>query len=400
MFLVGLFTFSACKTKVGPNIVEPIENDLPHIYINTEKGKAIVEKKTYIPSTIKVDGKEVYESFELIGEVRGRGNSTWEMPKKPYRFKLEEKASLFGLPAAKDWILLNEYIDGTLMYNSVPFKMGQLLEIPYTNTIIPVELTINNEYQGVYAFTEHKEVKSGRIDLGEGGLLLELDSHYDEDWQFKSEKYKLPVMISYPKSKNMDQGQFETIKADFEHLEALIYDEQFPNNNYLDYFDAQAFVDYILVNDLTANREINHPKSVYMNKLAGGKYRMGILWDFDWGYGFHENEIPHYDLITIHYPLLWDVDDVPGTNFFTKIMSDPAIKSLYKERWEYFLNNHYATLIDYVKYYAEITEIAYQNDQAAWGQRGASGDRMVDLDRVLIWLDKRVQYMTERSAEW
>lgn len=256
-----------------------------NIYVEIEGHQEVVEKKEELSAYIQIDGKGKFDDYEGETIIRRRGNSSWAMVKKPYRLKLNSKASLMGLPEYKNWVLLNEYLDGTMLYNSIPFKVGHLLEIPYTNTMIPVELTINGEYWGVYAFTEHKEVGEGRIDIGGDGVLLELDSYYDEDWKFKSDNYSLPVMAQYPKSKNVTNGQFDVIRQDFNTFEQLVYDSSFPNNNYGDYFDDLSFVNYMIVYELTLNMEINHPKSTYMNKLAGGKYRMGIIWDFDWGYG-------------------------------------------------------------------------------------------------------------------
>lgn len=388
---LSLFT-TACKRDKSPNPQPNPESSLPHIYVATEKNKAINTKEDYINATISIDGKEFYDDYEGATGIRGRGNSTWGFPKKPYKLKLDSKAPLFGLESYKTWILLSEYLDGTMLYNSIPFKAAEMLGIPYTNTIIPVELTVNNEYQGLYVFTEHKQVASGRINLGDNGVLLELDAYFDEDWQFKSDKFDLPVMVKYPKSKNMDASLFEEIKNDFEEFESLVHDSSFPNNNYLDYFDAQAFVDYMIVYQLTANREINHPKSTYINKLEGGKYRMGIIWDFDWAYGYEEGG-RHYELYSASYDLIYNDNNLPGTRFFSKFMEDPYIQDLFKDRWLWFKNNHYDALVEHVKDYSYLVRQAYSADHEKWGERNSSQNADEDLQRVLSWLQARVQYI-------
>lgn len=86
------------------------------------------------------------DDYEGTTQIRGRGNSTWEMPKKPYRLKLDKKSVILGLGEERDWILLANYIDPTLMLNAVAFKIGQLLELPFTNHAIPVDLYLNGEY--------------------------------------------------------------------------------------------------------------------------------------------------------------------------------------------------------------------------------------------------------------
>ncbi|MCK9291985.1 MAG: CotH kinase family protein [Bacteroidales bacterium] len=370
---------------------DDLKTVLPHIFIEVEDGAEIVEKDTYLHATITIDGKGSYEDYTGLTQIKGRGNTSWYLPKKPYRLKLHVKAPLLGLPAYKDWVLLAEYLDGSMLYNSVPFKAARQLGIPYTNHIIPVELTINNVYKGVYAFTEHKEVGVGRIDIGKNGLLLELDNNYDEDWKFQSNYFGLPVMIQYPKSKDMNNERLAAIRADFETFESLVFDDSFPDNNYLDYIDDQAFVDYLIVYELTLNQEINHPKSTYINKLAGGKYRMGIIWDFDWAYGF-KPETGHYYEQTATWPLFVDIS-YPGTLFFKRLMEAPHMQQLFKERWNWFITYKYRELKEYVRVYAYTIQPALANDHDLWGPRGSTGNTEQDLQKILNWLEARKNFI-------
>jgi len=144
---------------------------------------------------------------------KGRGNSTWTYPKKPFKIKLDEEASVLGLAAEKDWILLANYLDGTHLLNAVGMKIGQLLEMPYTNHIIPVEVTLNNEYLGGYMLTEQIEVKKNRVNVKEEGMLLNLDTNFDELNQFSSTHFRLPVTIKYPKE--VDAQKVWAIKKDW-----------------------------------------------------------------------------------------------------------------------------------------------------------------------------------------
>lgn len=396
----------ACSSNSHSDAIDTdpeIIPQIPHFSIYTEGGAAITSKEDYVDGNLIIEGFEAYQDMESAIGIRGRGNTTWtHYPKKPYKIKLENSAPLMGLHAYKNWILLAEYLDGAMLYNSVPFKMGELLNMPFTNHIIPVELTLNDEYQGIYAFTEHKEVKANRINVGEDGILLEMDAYFDEDLQFKSDKYELPVMIKYPKYKNLNpveaQEILQNVQTDFNALESLIYDESFPNNNYLEYFDDLEFVNYMMVYQLTLNREINHPKSTYLHKSKNGKYKMGIIWDFDWGFGFAENGM-HYAMNTVETPLFVE-GDLPGKNFFSRIMEDPHIKSLFKSRWNDFRSQHYSTLKTHIKTYAAQVKQAYEKDHEVWEMRNASGDPDQDLQNLLNWLDARAQYIDQQTMNW
>lgn len=368
-----------------------LKSGVPHLYITTKKGAPIDSKENYVEATLRIDGGDVYENYEGTTGIKGRGNSTWAYPKKPYRLKLDTKAPLLGLSSEKDWILLANYLDGSLMLNAVAFKIARLLEMPFTNTAIPVDLTVNGKYLGNYMFTEQKEVEENRINVGKGGVLLELDTFFDEPWKFHSSKYKLPVMIQYPKLEKLAPAeaneQFEIIKNDFEHLLQKIADESFPNNDYLNNFDASALVKYLIVYDLCLNEEINHPKSVYLYKKENDKYTMGPIWDFDWAFGY-EKTYKHFS--NPEKPLFWGGTPTGGI-FFKRFLEDPAIRTLYKKEWNLFRSEKLPELFVYIDNYAEVIKDSYRKDFEVW--RRGSSDLNSTVQTMKDWLNARARYL-------
>lgn len=265
--------------------------------------------------------------------------------------------------------------------------------MPFTNHIIPVDVTINGDYKGNYMFTEHKEVKDNRINIGDDGVLLEMDSYFDQaPWQFKSAAYDLPVMVQYPEVEEMSTEEathvFQTTKSDFEIFESKLAAPEFPENDYLDYLDEASFVNYMIVYMLTDNRELNHPKSTYIHKLSGDqKYRMGIIWDFDWAFGY-EGTTEHF--INPDVPIFGE-NKLPGTYFFERILQSPEIRALLKTRWATFKAQKYSKLIDYIDAYADLIKDSMAADHDVW--HNGSGDSEVEKQRMLDWLDKRVVYL-------
>ena len=119
---------------------------IPELTITTTD-PSIVEipsKDYYLEGTLAVNGRGGYEDYTGKTEVKGRGNSTWGYPKKPYRLKLNKKAEICGLGKAKNYVLLANHLDPTLMLNSVEFKTGRLLELPFTNDAMPVDVVLNS----------------------------------------------------------------------------------------------------------------------------------------------------------------------------------------------------------------------------------------------------------------
>ena len=85
-------------------------------------------------------------------KIRGRGNSTWDMPKKPYKVKLESKASILGMPADKEWALLANYADKTLLRNVTAMEISRICGFKWTPRMVSVEVYMNGKYEGVYTF--------------------------------------------------------------------------------------------------------------------------------------------------------------------------------------------------------------------------------------------------------
>lgn len=368
-------------------------DNLPHLYITTEGGAGINSKENYVNATLRIDGRGKYENYNGTTQIRGRGNSTWTFPKKPYRLKLTTKSSLLGLPAERDWVLLANYIDPTLMTNAVAMKIGSQLELPFTNHIIPVNVTLNGAYIGSYNFTEQIEVGSGRIDIGDDGLLLEIDTNFDEEYKFHSKNYALPVMIKSPDLDN--NTEIIPISGLFDEMESLVYDPSFPNNAYKEHIDVQSLAKFILVQLLTDNEELNHPKSIYLFKTIAGRFNMGPIWDFDWGYAFESGT--HFS--TAERPLFW-TSKTPlskGTTFFARFLEDPAFIALLKQEWANYKSVSLDNLIKFVEDYAIEIESSKNEDYKKW--KTGDSNFMNDVNRLKNFLAARVVYIDRYLQE-
>ncbi len=359
--------------------------DLPHMKITTENSASIESKTTYISAKIAIAGGKEYPNYSGSGKIMGRGNYSWIVPKKPYKIKFDYDTGLFNLPPEKDWVLLANFLDGSHLLSSVSLKIGKLLGLPYTNNYVPFELTVNGNYRGLYGFTEQIEVKENRVNVGKGGVLLLLDTNYDDPWKFRSFSYNLPVMIKYPEI--IESSEILPIRTDFDKLERLVARADFPDNNYLDYLDADAMANYFLVYFLTCNEEINHPKSTYIYKMSKGKYTMGPIWDFDWAYSYEQSQ---KQLLNPYRPLFWNKSSL-GTKFFFRIYSDPKIKNLVRQKWRQFKADKYRELDDYILSYSKQIEKARKKDYDTWLRGNAQFS--IEVENLRQWFVKRSDYL-------
>lgn len=367
-------------------IESPQTTGLPVIRIDTENNQPITSKEDYLQMNIQVvDPENPDHDFvrsEFEDQIRGRGNSTWTYPKKPFRIKFDKKRSMFGLTAAKSWVLLANYQDPTLMLNSITFELGQRFGLPFTNHYVHVELFLNGEYQGSYVLTEHVQVGEGRVDIDEdAGFFVELDTYYDEDPKFTTAHYALPVMIKSPEDLT-DPAGYDFVQDAIHILETAMIGPSFPDSGYRNLIDMGTFVDFLLINQFVMNVELIWPKSMYMYKDAGGPIGLGPLWDFDWAFGYggigHQYFLQANSLVAMH-------------PFFSRFFDDPVFVARFKERWA-SVQEELAEMPQFIEALAKRLERSQAQNFWKWPATQNNGhDR--EIEDLLRWWRERIDYL-------
>ncbi len=308
--------------------VSVLHSGLPIVFIETPNGKIIPNKHSdwLAGSKLTIYNSDWTVAFDGSMGIRGRGNSTWGYPKKPYAIKLDEKNEILGMPKHKRWVLLANWLDRTLLRNAASFDLASRSGLAYTPRGQFVEVFINGEHKGNYFLCEQIKVDKNRVNVDkfdeavvDGGYLFELDEYYDEEFKFRSEKRNLPYMFKDP-DEDISDEHFKFVQDYVNNLEASLYDEErFAAVEYSDYIDVDSFVDWWLVMELTGIWEPNHPKSSYMHKNSGGKLVMGPVWDFDWETYMPANSGKYRIATAIYYE---------------QLLKSPYFISRVKERWE------------------------------------------------------------------
>lgn len=325
-----------------------VDTGLPVVIIDTQGGKAVASKDTYVPGTVRIQGVGEWEGLAETGcEIRGRGNTTWYWPKKPYLLKLNEKQHIFGMHKHKRWVLLANFMDRTLMRNLVSMKVASMTRLAWTPGCVPVELVLNGRHMGSYLLIEQVRVDNHRVAVTEmtpednagdavtGGYLLELDFHYDNPVQWidpngHNQQWGngIPFGVKYPDSEEITLQQLAYIKNYVAEAANTLYGKDFlnPETGYAKYIDVDSFIDYWIVFEVMGNHELGNPGSVFMHKDRGGKLVAGPCWDFDWGV-LSYNTSPQARTGLVNRKAIW----------YERLMQDPAFKSRLKSRFEELL---------------------------------------------------------------
>lgn len=368
------------------------------------------------PAQLYMLGNGMFDDLaEQTVEFRGRGNSTWNMRKKPYRFKMTAKAKVCGLPKAKTFALIANNIDCTLMRNTIALWLANYLAMPYSNHCVPVKVYLNGVDKGQYMLTEKIGIGGGSVDIDETtGILFEIDSNYDENYKFKYNFYpkngfapkELPVMVKDPDFDDLltdgiitNQNQYlAQWQTDFTAMADAITQRN-SSESLSDVLDIESAVNFFLVNGIANNHEMKHPKSFYIHKKAlaeGEVYHFGPVWDFDWAFTFDGKEGARYDV-----PLVAEDGDCGGYSFLSCLFSNDEFRTLYKQKLDDFIANGYPKLKAYIEEYAYIIEpTAKQNglywpsyQHATWCVVTSSYEFRKNLETLKTWLDNRLNYM-------
>lgn len=305
--------------------------DLPVVSIETPVQAAIVSKDNWLGNSKMIIQKKDGGIERLATSIKGRGNSTWSYPKKPYAIKLDKKAAVLGMSKHKRWALLANWMDRTLLRNSVAFEIAKKTkDLGWTPKGEFVEVILNGKHLGNYYLCEQIKVDANRVNIQEmesddisgeavtGGYLMELDTYFDEVNKFRTNLRDLPVNIKEPDEDVLVNEQFNYIQNYFNEVESLLYAQDFATNGtYKDYIDLNSFIDWWFVYELTQNGEPGWPKSSYMHKDRKGKLKAGPVWDFDWG-TFTPNATDFY---------------IKNAIWYGRLFEDPSFVKLVKDKW-------------------------------------------------------------------
>lgn len=391
---------------------------IPRVYINTTGGVPILDKENYINSTVKTEDLDKYFSsqveFTSSARVKGRGNSTWGMPKKPYRIKLDSKAPLLGMSNHKDWALLADYLDKSLLRNITAFEVSRIAEMSWTPASVSVDFYLNGVYQGVYALTEQVKVSEERLDMklvkptdntGEaltGGYLLELDFHFDEPYKFKTDLESLPIMFKDPDEPTKEQ--FEYVKNFYNNAEKVLYSNNFkdPKEGYRKHIDVESFINYYIVQELAKNVDGNMRGSCYMAIRRGGKIEQPLVWDFDLAFG-------NADYITTEQGASsaeWDGWFIKTSSpWFDRFFIDPTFVAQLKVRWNE-LKPQLDELPSFIKERALILDNSQIRNFSSKSSNGAGwniNSKEWNTNRIRGSYDAEVKYLidfVEKRIEW
>lgn len=381
---------------------------LPVMWIETPGNQPITSKEDWLKgSTLSIDGAGSFDDLPTATmSIRGRGNSTWGWPKKPYNVKFESKTEVLGMPKHKRWCLLANYMDRTLLRNKIAYYLAEQTSLAWTPRCEFVELFLNGKYQGQYLVAEHVKIDKNRVNITEmeptditgetvtGGYLLELDFHFDNVWQWHT-AHNVPFGVKSPDDDELVPEQFAWIQNHIAEVESVIYGEEFkdPEKGYRSYLDEVSFVDYWLIYELTVNHELGNPGSVFLHKDRGGKIVAGPVWDFDWGtFSYNASPAAQWGLF------------IQWAWWYDRLFQDEGFRSTAVERWR-LLKPKFMTALNYIDEQEDYIALSAKRNFSMWSMTtDTNGDEQLQFSQAVARmrkiLEERIEIIDREISKW
>ena len=393
--------------------------DFPRVDITVSGG--ITSKTTYKSGTVRFrDPKNMYskvsDTGDLSGQFRGRGNSTWNLNdqgvrKNPYRIKLTESSKVFGMGKDKDWLLLSELMDPTLLRNAIAQRAARVISMDFAPRFRAVELYINGEYQGCYTLMEHKETGLGHkvfvtpVDPAssetDGGYFFELDSKEQEDLHFMSSTFNRQFNFKDPEQPSQAQQNF--VKKLVNDTESAMKSKDWTKVHSL--IEMDTWIQNYIIQELSMNVDGNMRLSTYFAKDKDTKLYMPMVWDFDLAFG-NAGYIRNY--IGYEGPEGWWVKICGGSErdsghpsdhsghqtYYQYLFQDSAFVSRLKELWSLYYPRLQNICKDggYVDMMVQYNAPAFDHNVSA-GKNGRVRNWNVDNDTFFYTWEDAVKYV-------
>ena len=227
--------------------------------------------------------------------IKGRGNSTWSMPKKPYnmtiykndKYKKKDKVRFIdGGDKSNKWTLLANYFDNALIRNKVAYDLAQDMEIGLDSQF--VDLWMNGEYLGNYILCQKKDYKHH-----DNGFVIENDHIPDAS----EEQFKFPKMHNMPLKHNMiniddigDTAAENGVNLNWiedwftERWDTVL---NYDSEEYQKYFDLESWAKMFLMFEVSKTYDCYAGNIImYVNDLDNDDVlRAGPAWDYDIAFG-------------------------------------------------------------------------------------------------------------------
>ena len=415
LLLINAILIFICAGLITRDNSEDPEMDLPaiHISLNDCTLEEIHDGATGIPyegNTLDLDGKE-YTNVR----VKGRGNSSWKMPRRSYQIKLHKRDSVIGMDPAKKWLLIANYADASLMRNKLMYDLAaQMMDFAPQSEF--ADLWIDGDYRGVYLVCQR--IATGKTSLNlksEQGILAEIDTFYwhDADSYFKS-NYSPAVFTlkdspadDMEKEDSLARKSFSDFEDDVRRFEDLLYAEEKDWEQISSMINVDSFVAFYLLEEFSENPDSCRTSLYIYQDGPNDVLHMGPVWDFDKALGYAQKGKyggdPERDYVS-------NIQEYMGTEndctWYTELMKIPEFQDAVQEYYQTTARDVFLSSGQLIEDYRHRIAKSAEYTESIWPVAEIAENCGHDpvqfscwndaVDYLKNWTKKRIQYFDQK----
>lgn len=275
--------------NIGNSVLKYIPYKTNTLYITLEDGgleRIRGNKRHKERGTVVVRDRNGRIQYKGEGNMRGRGNGSWNLDKKSYKLKLKSPTKILGLKEGEKFNLIANH-DETNLRNKIAFEVAKRMKTDFPVENEYAHLFVNGEYQGLYLVTNSIEAKENSVNIKEEGFLMDHSLVYDPvdmPHVFVSNS-GIQVEVKYPK--NMSSEERECICSYYNEMEDAVKAVdgvcRKTGKYYTDYIDLNSFVRYYLLQEVLLNYDGGRGSLLLWknSREDEDKIHAGPIWDME-----------------------------------------------------------------------------------------------------------------------
>lgn len=414
-------------------------DNLPSVFVRTDSGSMeyIHENKeneeTGSIEIITIDGNIEYSGG--LSKISGRGNTTWELIKKPYSIKLQEEKPLLGMESGDKWYLLAGFREGAKLNEKVAFDIAELIGLNYSPQCTWIDLYLNGEYAGIYLLSESVSVGQGRVDItdlekenkkknpnieeadtfeanGMKGYIINNGDNISGGYFFEKDfpLYWVEENAGFTTSRNnvftikspqhASREQIEYLSQYVQHIDDMLNGG---NTEYRNYIDFESFARKFIVDEIALSFDVNVTSMFYYKEMNDDLLYAGPVWDFDGAFGEGNDEWQEGCWINYEYSSIYPFrNDELTLNWYAKLYDDEVFRSKAIDLYRDILPGIQEILETKIDTYADYIRKSVELDQIRWDYQlsDESPGHYAEFDNnvkyLKFFLAKRINYLNER----
>ena len=260
-------------------------------YLNSDKSLSAKATGAIVDADGNIDNT-------AIKKIKGRGNTTWDKPKKAYNITYDKKVSIAGMEKIKKFSMLANYQDDSLSRNRILYDLSDAVGLPYASDSRYVDFYSNGYYWGSYQMCEKVDTGAvldditGEEYLNEDGtvksdfpFVMEVDASAvpGEDYYFVASN-GTKVTLKAPEL-DADDPNYQTVldyaKSKYDTFARTARNK---NGKVSQYGDVDSLAKLYLINELGKNWDSGVSSTFFTYKQdENGVYKFygSPVWDYD-----------------------------------------------------------------------------------------------------------------------